>query len=118
MSIALSQLEIVINIVAIGGILYRMGVKEGEIDKKIDKACDRLERQISELKIRVVKKEMDFKDLEKSVCNKEQVLRKEYEWGQNKDDRRIKRLYDIVKDIETKLKEHKIYLDTDRATHY
>lgn len=117
-STALSQLEIIINVVAIGGILYRMGVKEGETERKINRACDRIEKLTSENKVRAIKLELDLKDLEKSLENRDKILRTEHEWAQGNDDRRIKRIFGILKELEDKLKAKGIHLDASRSTHY
>ncbi|MDJ0718141.1 MAG: hypothetical protein QNJ54_28600 [Prochloraceae cyanobacterium] len=117
-NLALSQIEIIINVAAIVGIVYRMGVKEGETERKINRACDAIEKKISEHKIRIVKTELDLKDLEKSLSTRDTILRKENEWGQAQDDRRIRRIFGILGDMEKKLKDRGIYLDSNRSTHY
>lgn len=129
MSIALSQVELIINIGAICGIIYHIGKKEGEILQKVDKECDNLDAKVSALRLDYAKLISQSNQLKISIKDREDILkreieitrqqdRKDFSIGQENDDRRIRKCCATVSQIEKQLQDKQIYLKLDRNTHF
>ncbi len=110
--------QLLINFGIIAGFVWHTAKKDEEVDKKISKACERIEFKLQELNIKLTQANMEIKEIPKMMDLREELLRNEVEQGQSKDDRRIKKIHDIIKAIEKALQDRQIYVNTERKTLY
>ena len=129
MSVDLGQIEFLINVAAVGGIIYHIGKKEGEFSDKIDRECDKLDIKINALRMDFLKLSTEVQHIPKMIQTREEILRndlklareqdrKDFSIGQSNDDRRIKRCSSTVAEIEKQLQDRQIYLKLNRNTHF
>ena len=129
MATTLSQLEFVINVLAIGGIIYHVGKREGEVLQRVDAECDKMQKQINALRLDFLKVTSELQQIGTMIKTREEILRndiknernadlQDFKTGQENDDRRIKKCVRTVEEIEKQLQDKQIYLRLPRNTHF
>ena len=126
---SLSEIDFLITLVGIGGMIYHVGKKEGEFNDKIDRECDKIDSKVTSLRMDYVKLTTEVQQIPKMIGTREEILRndlklareqdrKDFSIGQENDDRRIKKCTATVAQIENQLRDKQIYLKLDRNTHF
>lgn len=123
------EVEIIINVAAIVGIVYHVGKKEGEILQKVDRDGDNMMKTINTLRMDFVKLSSEVKEISTMIRTREEILRndiknerqrdlKDISLGQQNDDRRIKRCQNTLQEMERQLQDKQIYLRLPRDTQF